>query len=93
MDNIRKTDTLGRWGGEEFLIVCPETVLDNTRLLAENLREKISVFTFTEVKNKTGSFGVAEFKKGESIEQLVSRADEALYQAKSGGRNRVMVNN
>ncbi len=67
--------------------------MEKAQLLAENLREKASVFTFTEVKHKTGSFGVAEYKKGETTAQLVARADKALYQAKNSGRNLVVVNN
>lgn len=87
--NIRVSDTLGRWGGEEFLIIVPEGNRYKGQLLAKKLREKIEKYSFTTVKNITASFGVAKYKKGDSIDTLIKRADDALYKAKENGRNRV----
>lgn len=87
--NIRKTDTLGRWGGEEFLIICPETALDNAVQLAESLRQKIEDFNFHEAGERTASFGVSELKTGETGDIFIAKADAALYRAKEKGRNRV----
>lgn len=88
---LRKTDTLGRWAGEEFLVVCPGTRLEGLQQLAESLRERIAAHTFPVAGHKTASFGVAEYQPGDSITDLVNRADRALYKAKSNGRNRVEV--
>ncbi len=88
-ENIRKSDFLGRWGGEEFLIVCPETDLPKARFIAEKLRRKIEDFNFSIVKHKTASFGVASFKPDDDEESIIRRADESLYFAKNNGRNRV----
>lgn len=87
--NVRNIDILGRWGGEEFLVICPETTLEGAMTLAENLREKIAEYDFETVGNKTVSMGVAHFRNDESGDELVKRADDALYKAKEGGRNRV----
>lgn len=88
MENIRKSDMLGRWGGEEFLLVLPETELDKACLLAEKLRQAIEAETFPGVGHKTISLGVAAFDPGDTVISLVERADEALYEAKNDGRNR-----
>lgn len=87
----RKTDILGRWGGEEFLIVCPETPAAGVAEMAEALRRAVEEAAFPEVGRKTISVGVATLGGNESIEDMVSRADAALYAAKNGGRNRVVV--
>ncbi len=87
--NIRATDTLGRWGGEEFLAILPETGLDNASQLAEKLRATISAYVFPAVGHKTASFGIAQIRPDENIKDLVARADQALYLAKANGRNRV----
>ena len=87
--NIRKSDTLGRWGGEEFLIIVPEGNKHKEQLLAKKLREKIEEYPFTTVKNITASFGVAKYEEGDNIDTLIKRADDALYKAKEKGRNRV----
>ncbi len=87
--NIREVDTLGRWGGEEFLIVCPETTADGARKLADTLRKKIERHSFREVGIKTISMGVAQIEGEEWDEDLIRRADKNLYRAKRGGRNRV----
>lgn len=87
--NIRKTDTLGRWGGEEFMIICANTNLDGALLLAEHLRKNMEQFEFDHVKTVTASFGVASYNSNELEEVLLKRCDDALYNAKRNGRNKV----
>ncbi len=87
--NIRATDILGRWGGEEFIIVCPEINRHNAVLMARGLCRKIGQTPFDTAGTQTASFGVTALKTGDDIQAMVSRADHALYQAKSNGRNRV----
>jgi diguanylate cyclase (GGDEF)-like protein len=79
--------TLGRWGGEEFLIVLPLVSLDEADALAESLRQRFASHRFGVPATVTASFGVARRLDGESPGQLVRRADQALYQAKFSGRN------
>ena len=90
-DNLRNSDIFGRYGGEEFLIICPKTNKDNAFILAEKLRIIVNDFTFDEVGHKTVSIGISDFQKDDTIESLFKKADEALYEAKNGGRNRVCV--
>ena len=85
----RSIDTLGRWGGEEFLLVCPGTGLEGARVLAEKLRAGLEELDFRLERKITCSFGIAEYRSGESPDKLFIRVDEALYRAKDAGRNRV----
>lgn len=89
--NIRNVDIAGRWGGEEFVIVSPETDARGAALLAEKLRASIQNIAFPPVENITCSFGVAQLRPGVGIEDLIRNADLALYNAKAGGRNRVEI--
>ena len=89
--NLRRNDFLGRWGGEEFLIISPSTNLDKAQLVAEKLRAALVNTKFAPIIKVTASFGVAEWREGESQESLISRADSALYRAKDSGRNKVCV--
>ena len=89
--SLRTSDSLTRWGGEEFVVLCPNTTLSTASLLAERLRNKIAGVSFPEVEQVTVSVGVAECVSGESWEQWFKRADEALYRAKTGGRNQVQI--
>lgn len=90
---LRGSDILCRYGGEEFLIVLPETGFEETSILAERLRIQIeqSILHTDDHKklNVTISIGVAGHQPGETYEQLIARADQTLYQAKESGRNRV----
>ena len=90
-NRVRETDTLGRWGGEEFLIICPETSLQNALIMAENLRQSIADHDFPLVGRKTCSFGVACRFPRERGESLINRTDAALYTAKAKGRNLVIA--
>ena len=90
--SLRVSDSLTRWGGEEFIILCPNTTAETVSKLAERLRKKVASIKFQEVGNITLSFGVAECGAEETWEQWLHRADEALYLAKSGGRDRVKTN-
>jgi len=87
--SLRASDSLTRWGGEEFVILCPNTTVSIVSKLAERLRKKIATVNFQEVGSITVSFGVAECGPSETWEQWLHRADEALYLAKSGGRDQV----
>lgn len=86
---LRIPDLLGRWGGEEFLIVAPQTDTAQARGLAERLRQAIANSLFGRVGNITASFGVAEYRPPESPDDWLKRVDDALYAAKHGGRNQV----
>lgn len=87
--STRAVDLVGRWGGEEFLIVCRETTQAGALALAEKLREAVAVHVFPVVGVKTASFGVTAATAGDTISKMMARADAALYRAKAGGRNRV----
>lgn len=89
-DDIRKTDQIGRWGGEEFLIVCPNTPLDQAGILAEKLAVRVRESSLPERISMSVSIGVAQIEPGLNPDQLVEQADSALYQAKNAGRNRVI---
>lgn len=86
----RGADVIGRWGGEEFLILCPQTSLEGATLLAERMRGVVAAHVVEPVGHRTSSFGVAAFRPGDTEDSLVKRADDALYLAKQGGRNRVV---
>ncbi|QJB55873.1 diguanylate cyclase [Pseudodesulfovibrio sp. zrk46] len=90
-DNVRENDTLARWGGEEFMVLS-KSDMERAKRVAERLRHAVEIFSFTGVPRQiTSSFGVALHEKGESADDLVKRADEALYEAKETGRNKVVV--
>lgn len=86
---IRKSDGLVRWGGEEFLVVCPATELPEAAKLAEKLRASVANAVWPKHILVTCSCGVATRQEGEEFSSLIARADNALYQAKHDGRNRV----
>jgi len=85
----RSIDSVGRWGGEEFMVICPQTELEGACALAEMLRLRFAAAEFPEVGRKTCSFGVAALGRDETLPGLVARADAALYRAKQNGRNAV----
>jgi diguanylate cyclase (GGDEF)-like protein/PAS domain S-box-containing protein len=89
--SLRETDFLGRWGGEEFIVLAPHTPLGAAAQLAERIRLAIADTTFPDVDTVTVSLGVVAYCPGETLEQLEERADHFLYRAKQSGRNRVVT--
>jgi len=85
--NTRTHDLLARWGGEEFVLACPDTTLDNACGLAEKLRRCIEENDWPKGLQVTASFGVAQILPQESPTDFIARADRALYVAKAQGRN------
>lgn len=88
-DLSRETDIVGRWGGEEFLIIIANANKEGTINLAQKIRKSIEIHDFPVVKHKTASFGVTIYHKNEKINELIGRVDKALYKAKNSGRNQV----
>lgn len=89
--NIRKTDVFCRYGGDEFVILMPETNIDGATHLAEKLKKSIEQHEFEQIKNITCSFGVSEYIEKEGEDSFIKRVDTALYNAKNSGRNSVEV--
>ncbi|MBW7902776.1 MAG: GGDEF domain-containing protein [Rhodocyclaceae bacterium] len=88
-DALRATDFIGRWGGEEFLMLCPRASHVDALHLAERIRAAVEAQTFSTGKTHTVSLGVATWREGDTQDGLLQRADEAMYRAKQTGRNRV----
>ncbi len=90
-NKLREHDCFARWGGEEFILILPETNLEQGVLIAEKLRRAIQYIDFEDDLFITCSLGVAEYSHDESIDTFFSRTDKALYKAKDLGRNRVEI--
>jgi diguanylate cyclase (GGDEF)-like protein len=93
VNTIRSTDLLGRYGGEEFILILPEAGFDSAWRVADRLRQKIEAHNFTFDQNTiniTISVGLSSLESPDTdLEDLISRADRSLYAAKDAGRNRV----
>ena len=95
VENIKGSDLPARYGGEEFVIILPETPLKGASIVADHLREKLASRKLSRKGSEdtygkvTMSIGVTEYIFGESIDELIKRADSLLYKAKEGGRNRI----
>lgn len=90
LNHQRQVDVVCRWGGEEFLVLLPSANLEQARNIAEQLRKRIKELELLEDRPVTASFGVAPVLENDSLEDVVGRADTALYEAKRGGRDRVI---
>jgi diguanylate cyclase (GGDEF)-like protein/PAS domain S-box-containing protein len=93
-NTIRAQDILGRWGGEEFILVFPETNLAGGRVISEKVRQNIANHKFrfkNELLNVTITIGITEFREGEDLDGTFKRADNALYKGKKSGKNCVIV--
>jgi diguanylate cyclase (GGDEF)-like protein len=90
-ESVREIDIIGRYGGEEFSLVLPETGLEGARVVAERIRKRIEEHVFKAYDEKlkiTISIGIAVYKGGsDSLEELIERSDKALYDAKKAGKN------
>ena len=87
----RLSDVIGRWGGEEFLVVCTDTDLEGATRLAERLATALRESPVPVVGQATASFGVAQAVEGDTLRDFIDRADLALYRAKEAGRDRVVA--
>jgi diguanylate cyclase (GGDEF)-like protein len=85
--SIRNCDVLGRWGGEEFVCILPNTRIEGAKSLAERLRQKVESAKFPPLEKLTISLGITEVLASDTFENLLIRMDNALYDAKKAGRN------
>lgn len=83
----RETDIVGRWGGDEFVVLCPGTLLDEAKRFARRLQEELDNTSFYDGAAVSCSIGLSELKSDENLEQWLDRADNAMYQAKSSGKH------
>ncbi|MDD3468293.1 MAG: GGDEF domain-containing protein, partial [Campylobacterales bacterium] len=88
---VRKVDFSARWGGEEFIVLAPQTDTKGAYTLAENLRKTIEGSNILQGKKITCSFGVTDFKENETLDSFLKRVDEALYASKKNGKNQVTL--
>ncbi|MCF8111731.1 MAG: sensor domain-containing diguanylate cyclase [Desulfobacteraceae bacterium] len=87
---LRTSDSLGRWGGEEFLILCPDTPLEAAGAVAQRINAAVGQHRFSVSGKITISAGICEYRSGISLEDLLVEADRKLYEAKAKGKNRVV---
>jgi len=88
--SIRSVDVLGRWGGEEFMVICPNSTIDGAMQLAKKICKSVENFSFSIKERVTVSIGVAEISLSMDENDIINEADSALYKAKESGRNRVI---
>ena len=88
---LRNQDIFARWGGEEFLVLLPNINIETASKIAEKLRYALDTIDEKDIPHFTSSFGVVEFVNGESTDRFLKRVDEALYEAKDTGRNKVIT--
>jgi len=86
---LRRTDLLGRYGGDEFVILMPDSKLGEAQQKAELIRQDMQQIMLHDGSRLTCSFGVSELQAGDDFVQLFKRGDHALYKAKNAGRNQV----
>lgn len=91
--SLRDTDIIGRYGGEEFMVLLPNTKLEDANTYAQRLRKDVDEHEFDIVGNVTVSIGLAELNNGENKDALFKRVDDLLYDAKNNGRNQVSYHN
>lgn len=89
-NSLNKNDEIGRWGGEEFLIICKNTTEKDASVIALRLKKLIEEYDF-KIRKVTASFGVSEAKKELTLKDILANADNALYKAKQQGRNQVVL--
>jgi diguanylate cyclase (GGDEF)-like protein len=89
--HLRAADLFGRWGGEEFVVLLPQTRLSDAQTALERVRLALHTIALPNVHAVTASFGIAAYLPGDTRESLLHRADQALYLAKTTGRNRIVV--
>lgn len=89
-NHIRRIDTLGRWGGEEFIIICPNTSKNGAIKMADDIRKLVEAHNFPILGKKTASFGVTTYQESDNENSIIHRVDMAMYQAKNNGRNKVV---
>jgi polar amino acid transport system substrate-binding protein len=91
--NLREIDFLGRWGGEEFLVIIPFSKENDTLIITKRMKESIQKHVFPKGIQRTASFGITKYRNHDDLNSIIQRADEALYEAKEKGRNRIIINN
>jgi len=88
---LRSSDKIGRWGGEEFLILLPQTTAQQAFELSERLRSSFELYEFKEIGHRTASFGIALMESNDTVDSLIAKADKALYHSKDIGKNHVTL--
>ncbi len=92
--NLREIDIVGRWGGDEFILILPETNADKTKTVIKKIKKALENASFS-YNNKeiklTMTFGIYEYKKGENIEEAINKADSAMYEGKKSGKNKIII--
>lgn len=87
----RETDIVSRWGGEEFVVICPETSVEEAQQLAERFQQAMADISIEDINGITCSIGIAELEKDITAKDWFKRADQAMYQAKSSGKNCIQL--
>ncbi|MEK6658542.1 MAG: GGDEF domain-containing protein, partial [Campylobacterota bacterium] len=90
-NSLREDDLVARWGGEEFVIMLKNVTLDEAKMIMEKVRESVQKIKINDTISVTASFGLTKYIIGEDTKKTFKRVDDALYEAKNSGRNRVVI--